>query len=74
MCREEEIEPLLGDGKYDSKGADSREKEEIKAITNVDQQIIRSSKSHEGKLPTPCTKGDEAMAVQGIDAKHKHEI
>lgn len=33
-----------------------------------------SSGNHEGKSPTPYIKGDEAMAVQGIDQKHKHEI
>lgn len=68
MYREEEIGPLLGDWKYDSKGEYSREVEEIKAITYAGQQIIRSSISLEGKLPLPDIKGDEVMAVQGKDA------
>lgn len=64
MHREEEIEPLLGDWKYDSKGEYSCEEEEIKAITYAGQQIIRSSISLEGKLPLPDIKGDEVMVVQ----------
>lgn len=67
MHREEEIGPLLGDWKYDSKGEYSREEEEIKAKTYAGQQIIRSS-SLERKLPLPDIKGDEVMAVQGKDA------
>lgn len=65
MHREEEIEPLLDNLKYDSKGEDSREEEEIKAIIYACQQIIRSSNSLGGKLPLPDINGDEVMAVQG---------
>lgn len=69
-----EIEPLIGDVKHDNKGTDSREEDEIKALTNSDQQIIGSSESHEGKLPTPSIEEVEAMSVQGMDAKHKNII
>lgn len=70
----EEIEPLIGNVKHDNKVTDSREEDSIKALTNFDQQIIRSSESHEGKLPTPSIEEEEVMAVQGMDAKHKHII
>lgn len=62
----EEIKLLIGNKKHDNKVTDSREEDSIKALTNSDQQIIGSSESHEGK--------EEAMAVQGMDAKHKHII
>lgn len=65
--REEEIEPLLGDGKPDKKSTDSLEMEEI----NPKSQIRRNSKSHEGQLPTTSLKEDKATKVKGMDAKHK---
>uniref|UniRef100_A0A8W8MJJ0 FZ domain-containing protein n=1 Tax=Magallana gigas TaxID=29159 RepID=A0A8W8MJJ0_MAGGI len=69
---EEEIKPLLGDEKYDGKGADSREKEEINAITNADQKDI--SENQEGLLPIQSSKCYEDMAVKGINRKHKVKI
>lgn len=70
----EEIEPLIAKKKHDNKVTDSREEDSIKALTNSDQQSIGSSESHVGKLPTPSIEEEEAMAVQGMDAKHKHII
>lgn len=68
--REEEFEPLLGDGKPDKKSIDSLEMEEI----NPKSQIRRNSKSHEGQLPTTSLKEDKATKVQGMDAKHKSKL
>lgn len=68
MQREEEIEPLLGNWEFDSMGTDSREEEENKALTYACQQILRRSKSHEGKFCSPDIKGYAVMAVQGKDA------
>nr|XP_034328737.1 uncharacterized protein LOC105335224 [Crassostrea gigas] len=68
--REEEFEPLLGDGKPDKKSTDSLEMEEI----NPKSQIRRNSKSHEGQLPTTSLKEDKATKVQGIDANHKSKV
>lgn len=64
--REEEFEPLLGDGKPDKKSTDSLEMEEI----NHRSQIRRNSKSHEVQLPTSSLNEDKATKVQGIDANH----
>lgn len=61
--REEEIEPLLGDGKPDNKSTDGH-----------GQQIITSSESIEGQLPSTSLKEDNDMIVQGMDAKHKSKL
>lgn len=74
MPREEEFEPLLGGGKPDNKSTYSHEKEEIKAITNHDQQPIRNSESNEGQLPTTSLKEDKPMTVQGMDSKQKSKL
>lgn len=74
MHIDEVNKPLLGNGNHDNKGTYSREKEGKKAITNTDQQIIRSSESNKEELPTTSNEDDVAMVVKGIDAKHKHEI
>lgn len=66
--REEEFEPLLGDGKPDE-STDSLEMEEI----NPKSQI-RRTKPHEGQLPTTSLKEDKATKVQGMDAKHKSKL
>ncbi|XP_065926160.1 uncharacterized protein [Magallana gigas] len=58
--REEEFEPLLGDGKPDKKSTDSLEMEEI----NPKSHIRRNSKSHEVQLPTSSFKEDKATKVQ----------
>lgn len=42
--------------------------EEIKATTNVDQQVITSLESHKGKIPTPSFEKDRT--VQGMYSKH----
>lgn len=65
--KEEESELLLGDEKYDGKGADSREEEEINAITNADQKDKRISENQEGLLPTQSSKCYEDMPVKGIN-------
>lgn len=59
---------FLDYGEYDNKGIDSCEMEEIKATTNVDQQVITSLESHEGKIPTPSFEKDRT--VQGMYSKH----
>lgn len=63
MHREEEIEPLLGDGKPDNKSTDGH-----------GQQIITTSESIEGQLPSTSLKEDQGMMVQGMDAKHKSKL
>lgn len=69
---------MIGDVNHDNKGTDSREEDEIKAIrkaiTHDDQQIIGSSESHGGKLLTPSIEEGKGIAVQGMNAKHKHKI
>lgn len=60
MHREEEIEPLLGDGKPDDK-----------STYGHDQHIITTSESIEGQLPSTSLKEGKVMIVQGMDAKHK---
>lgn len=63
MHREEEIEPLLGDGKPGNKSTDGH-----------GQQIITTSESIEGQLPSTSPKEDKVMIVQGMDAKHKSKL
>lgn len=63
MHREEEIEPLLGDGKPDNKSTDG-----------YGQQLITTSESIEGQLPSTFLKEDRVMIVQGMDAKHKSKL
>lgn len=70
----EEIEPLIGDVKPDNKSTDSREEDEIKAITHADHQTLGSSESHERKILSPSIEEGEGMTVQGMDEKHKHKI
>lgn len=63
MHREEEIEPLLCDGKPDNKSTDGH-----------GQQIITTSESIEGQLPSTSLKEDQGMIVQDMDAKHKSKL
>lgn len=68
---------MIGHVKHDNKGTASRGEDEIKAIIEAkthDQQIIGSSESHGGKLLTPSIEEGKGIAVQGMNAKHKHKI
>lgn len=71
--KEEEIEPLLGDGKPYNKSTVSPAMEEIKLI-NPGQQITRNSESHEEQLPSPSVKEEKAMPAQGMGSENKSKL